>query len=69
MTPAQKEALETADRIIERAKRGVTKGRLIHDEEERQVALALWVFRETLAMMAENAAADHARITEGMNPT
>ena len=69
MTPAQKEALATADRIIERAKRGVTKGRLIHDEEERQVALALWVFRETLAMMAENAAADHARITEGMNPT
>jgi hypothetical protein len=68
MTPAQIEALQTADKIIDRAQKGVTKGRLIHDDEERQVALALWVFRETLAMMAENAAADHERITAGMNP-
>lgn len=68
MTPGQKDALEAADRIIDRAQKGVTKGRLIHDDEERQIVEALWIFRETLAMMAENAAADHERITAGMSP-
>jgi hypothetical protein len=69
MTPAQKEALETADRIVARAKSGVTKHRLIHAEEELPLIQAYALVIETLAMMAENAAADHARITEGMNPT
>lgn len=68
MTPGQKDALEAADRIIDRAQKGVTKGRLIHDDEERQIVEALWIFRETLAMMAEHAAADHERITAGMSP-
>jgi hypothetical protein len=69
MTPAQKEALETADRIVERAKRGVTKGRLIHDEEEMVFVKAYVFVLETLAMASDQLAADHARTTEGMNPT
>ena len=68
MTPEQIEVLKTADKIVERAERGVTKGRLIHDDEEVVFVRAYVLVLKTLAMMAENAAADHERITQGISP-
>lgn len=69
MTPEQIEILKTADKIVERAKKGVTKGRLFHDEEELIFVRAYVLILDTLAMMAEHAAADHQRTTDNMNPT
>jgi len=68
MTPDQIENLRIADTIIDRAMSGVTRHRLIHDEEELPFVRAYYYLRETLAMMAENAKDDHERITAGMNP-
>jgi hypothetical protein len=67
MTPAQKEALMTADKIVDRAKAGVSVQRLWADGEAMQFVQAYVILRETLAMMAEHAADQHQRTTDYMN--
>ena len=67
MTPAQTEALTTADKIVDRAKAGVSPQRLFADGEAMQFVHAYVILRETLAMMADDAAEQHRRTTDYMN--
>jgi hypothetical protein len=67
MTPAQLEALATADRIVDRAAAGVSPQRLWSDGEAMPFVQAYVILRETLAMMAKDAAEQHQRTTDYMN--
>lgn len=46
-------ALETADRIIERAERGTTKCRLFHANEELSIVRALRAQRQIIAWLTD----------------
>lgn len=59
--------LEIADRIVERAKRGVPDGRHVNADEVLPLIRAYFVMRERLAEAAAHLSSQYQRDLEGMS--